>query len=160
MLVGLKKMSYKWRIRKMGQIKHAKHLNLKHVRFLPIVCWEAQGVGFWWLLHFFSCMNHIYKMWSVISSSDRARTWCLQSSLDYRILYIFMIYMVIACKSKLVKNVQFILHLSMIFNLQKQVLSFCSHFLSLHNIEFYTAVMIINATDSNRFGKRKLLVRM
>lgn len=50
--------------------------------------------------------------------------------------------------------------LSMVFDLIEAVLSFCSHFLSLHNIELNSAMMIMNATNSNRFGKTNLLVSM
>ena len=52
------------------------------------------------------------------------------------------------------------LSLSMVFDLIEAVLSYCSHFLSLHNIELNSAMMVMNATNSNRFGKINLLVGM
>ena len=115
---------------------------------------------------FFPCLNHINKMWSFSSSFGRVRTWCLWSSLDCRIVYIIMAspFMVVLFKPRLVKRKQPNLSLSLsthsVHSTYRNNSFFCSHFLSLCNIGLNSAMMIMNATNSNRFGKTKLFVNM
>lgn len=53
---------------------------------------------------FFPCINHIYKMWSVIFSLARELDDC-KAVLIVEFLYILMVYMGISFKSKMVKNI-------------------------------------------------------
>lgn len=47
-MFGLKIAQLQWKIRKIGQIKHPKHFNLKHIEgtYFSVFCWEAQDMVF------------------------------------------------------------------------------------------------------------------
>lgn len=74
--------------------------------------------------------------------------------------YLLMIFpfVVVSLKLNLLEVSNLSLSLSMVFNLKQFFLLFS--FIKFAYIELNSVMMIINATDSNRFGKTKLLVSM